>query len=81
MEGQATQTEEMERKRILSKNSFKTLFLTFLGCDAALRVFHGSGRGVPNENGQLGFWLQINQRSRSQLERQEMGTENGCAQL
>lgn len=34
---------------------------------------------MPNEDGQLDFWLQINQRSRSQLERQEMGTENGGA--
>lgn len=38
----------------------------FLGCVAALTVFCGPGRGVSNKSGQLDFWLQINQRSKSQ---------------
>lgn len=64
---------------MLSKNTFKMLFPMFLGCVAALPVFCGSGRGVSNKNGQLDFWLQVDQRSRSQ--QQEMGKENRCTQL
>lgn len=46
--------EENKGKIILSKSTFKMFVSTFLGCEAALRLSRGSGRGVP---GKKGSWV------------------------
>lgn len=73
VEGEAIQRE---KKGFCPKVLFKCHFLHSSAVMLPSRSPSGSGRGVPDKNGHLGFWLQVNPRGKVSQEWQETGKGN-----